>query len=156
MNERDSATPPEVMNAKCRSIYWNLLAIENEVPAPQLLRMWEETKRCDHVHDFSQVRADYERRVTPEAMKRIRKFESNDIDNARALDAILHYDYWGRRALISTFSLPDRLYYNTFVRAEQAIKSLGIIALFAGERKTASQSATNAYRKSMQAKGRAV
>lgn len=120
--------------AKCHSIYWNLLELIEERPdnnfAAVYIRELQETARCDQFVDFKYVRNDLVTKMEsfagPGAFTRILNLEEADRDKAAATQAVVHYWYWHREQLRSAISWPAAVYYWTWFKAERMFAFIGL------------------------------
>lgn len=127
MTERDP-----LLERKCNSIAHNLLLmrLKSDIPATAFIREFEETVRCDAVHDFAPRRMEYRKKINasdPETMGRILAFKSTDSDELVAAQAVMHYALWHTKQLQAAVDWPTYIRYHTIDRAEQTLATIGII-----------------------------
>lgn len=136
-------TPTE--RRRCTSIYWNLISLLEEKPDSAItqnyVREMYQTERCDHCHDFSDLRSSFERHLENEpgdsgAIQRIREYNTTDQDDARALQTLVHYWSWHRDEYRRGLPWYSQIYYYTWYRAEKTIAAIGLLGgLYAARRR---------------------
>jgi hypothetical protein len=121
--------------AKCRSIYYNLVACHSsqhstDIMASAFIRELFETTRCDDVANFSKCREDFRKFISnsegPERLSRILRYKETEEDEKRAVQACFHYSNWHRANLIRALDLRDWIYYHTIGRSERGLVVFGL------------------------------
>ena len=113
----------DVHAAKCDSIYYNLLRVnyKGTVPAILFIREFFETSICDDIFNMSVYRGEYATKINrgdEMRLQRIIDFKSNQIDEAIAAQAVLHYHAWHQRRLLKAVSWSSWWSYYTSVMAK--------------------------------------
>ena len=121
-----SDTPVE----KCQNIYWNLLQLHSSdgVTAPAYVREFWQTSRCDNCADFSTHRHDMQKILGEDTVNRILEYQSNEKDDEKATQAVVHYFYWHQKLLVDALDWKGKMYYYTFSQAERTLAAIGIIS----------------------------
>jgi len=107
----------------CQTVYLTLLRLlypkSRQDPCPShaaFVRtlIWQ-TKACDGVHDLSELRGLYRKKIGSDRMDRVlrRDFSEWERDEVYIDQAVTHYRYWTRVSLIRALSWRNRLYYHT-------------------------------------------
>lgn len=138
----------------CQSIYVSLLqarGLSNVESA--FVRELEETSRCDGVaQDLSKLRQAYRAHMGIEAHQRVLQFEETLTDDRKAGQAVMHYQYWTTKSLVSGLDYTNLAWYHTILQAERTIAVVGLgSAAYGGWR--AVQRATKAWRQAEAVKG---
>jgi hypothetical protein len=113
-------------NEKCKSIYWNLIELlesrkYNKHRDTAIFRAIEQTDRCDHISNLSNVRHLLYRDTSYDTVTNVTNFATTEYDKTRITSALNTYSPEITRALAASLPIPSRIYYHTIYRQEQAI-----------------------------------
>lgn len=107
----------------CQTVYLTLLELlypkARQDPHPNcgsfVRALFWETKACDTVHDLSELRGLYRKKIGSDRMDRVlrRDMSEWERDEVYIDQAIAHYRYWTRMSLVHALSWRNRLYYHT-------------------------------------------
>ena len=128
--EKDKNVSEELLQAKCQTIYHNLLTslTIKEVTPPIYLREWWQTERCDQFSNLSDVRRDVKEDVTPSSLERILAFQETIEDEARAAQTMTHYREWHRQRLWGSLTWSNKLYYWFYDTPHDTLAKIGLMS----------------------------
>ena len=89
--------------------------------------LWE-TRRCDHISDFTDVRKnveEYAGRYDKNSLERVLKAEQEQKDEEIMQRAMAHYRTWHQKQLVSALSWKQYLYYETNPDRVLAVVGIG-------------------------------
>jgi hypothetical protein len=130
-SDKDNIKTGDQNRKKCESIFFNILEChrrngDQNILATSYLREFSETARCDEYHDFSSLREDIIKRLGPETLDRIEKYEETEKDLSVATQVCLHYHRWHEKHLLGALTWSQWIQYQTFDRAERTFAAIGI------------------------------
>jgi hypothetical protein len=112
-------TDRKLHEAKCNSIYYNLLT-SKDVPACSYIREFSETERCDNVFNMQPHREELLQRLKDDKTRaRIFSNDETEKDQRIAADAVFHYNHYHSSKLIAALTWSSKIQYHTIYRAER-------------------------------------
>jgi hypothetical protein len=120
---------------RCQMIYLNLIKMldgKESISSTHIIRELWETKRCDRIHDMSEVRARtklYIEKLAPGSFRKV--FAIGDIREESVQDiadsTVIHYNSWYRDNMINALSWRNKGYYYFFCKTDVALASWSIV-----------------------------
>jgi len=135
-----------VDEAKCQSMFWNLLEIfekDSDTRAVTVVREILQTARCDKFANLEDLRESYTGYIRSynktggvDHMEAIEDIEqTKPLQEEIALQAFVHYHSWTRDRLVQSLSWKNRSFYYTWYKAEKMFAFVGLVTFgYAGFR----------------------
>ena len=127
--------------SKCNSIFTNLLQCHGNsgILSSAYIREFFETVRCDDVFNMTTYRNEYSSKINKgdgQRLDRILGFAKlSEEDEMVASQAIVHYQSWHEKQLVSALSWSSWVEHFTINKAERTLATLGIVgATYGGMR----------------------
>lgn len=127
-----------VLEAKCQSIIWNLLMtheFEKNAQSPaHYIRLWLYTEHCDnHLPripknslTLKSMRDNICHEIGEVSIKAIREFKDSNFDNNRALQTMLQYNEYEKKALLGSLTYSNLFYYYIMRTPDKILALIGL------------------------------